>query len=360
MRVAVLLALATSACTWDATPPEPSPAERGRDLVVTDDDTLASLSKNASGDPLSFRRAIERVAPGGALPWMRAWAQRLRDEGAPARADLLDGVTCAWLRSAPDSGCTDDCTTCAATDLPLDRAPFRLVAVVNRTDLADMPDRAADGGEGRLVFGLTDGPADNGAPARAMTVAFEYAQPGAARDWAERWHDLAALDAADFPAALVKLASWVDAGTLAQLRTADAVTGPLVLHEFHRASGALVPAAVRNTPDWTRVSEADLRAFCDADGDAIAAGTHVLPAAWLARSASLDDAPPAYVAGLPDHDALLANTCGGCHAKTDDGFQLDPRARGDAKLSRFLVDPSGAPDEVGRRAAWAAQTLSGK
>jgi hypothetical protein len=225
-----------------------------------------------------------------------------------------------------------------------------------------MPDRAADGGEGRLVFALTDGDADaNASSALPLTVILEYAQVGSASDWAARWHALGAASDTDFPARLAGVASsFVDAGSLAQIRTADQLTGgALVLHEFHLESGALVATRVRNTPDWNVVPESDIRAFATYESDAIASGTDVLPTAWLARSSTLGDTAPPYVSALANRDALIRGTCAGCHAQTDDGFQIDPRATGDAKLSRFLVDPTKPLDEIGRRTEWMKLTLSG-
>jgi hypothetical protein len=356
-------------CTWNVALPADAGAiqiDRGREILVTDDATLASLSNNAADDPLSFRHAMDHLptsqAPASAtLAWMRNWSRRLRDEGESARADALDAkVTCPWLQRTPANACSDSCDVCAAQELELEQAPFRLIAVANRTDLSVMPDRAADGGEGRLVFALTDGAADS-ADTRALpfTVIIEYAQSGTALTWASRWHALGALANDTFPAGLTGLtAAFVESGNLAQIRTGDAVTGALLLHEFHLTSGELVASDVRNTPDWAAVSEADMRAFCGDNATAIESDTHVLPAAWLAPSSQLDASTPAYLATIADHDALVAGTCGGCHAKTDHGFQIDPLATGDQKLSRFLVAPTESLDEIGRRIEWMQLTLS--
>jgi hypothetical protein len=277
---------------------------------------------------------------------MEGWSKRLRDEGEAGRADALEQ---RFL-----------CESCPIKKMRLEDAPFRLIAVANRTDLSVLPDRAADGGEGRLVFALTDGPGDaSDAPALPFTVIVEYAQRGTASDWASRWHALGSASAEAFPAQLAGVvASFVEPGTLAQIRTADAVTGPLVLHEFHLEGGALVPTRVRNTPSWSAVSEADLRTFVATHGDAIANGTHVLPVSWLASSSALHAATPPYLANVEGHDALVKGTCGGCHDAADRGFQIDPLAKGEAKLSRFLVDPAKDLDEMGRRTEWMQVTLA--
>jgi hypothetical protein len=352
--IAVLAAIGLAGCTWQTDLPASAAAihvDRGRELLVTDDAVLASLSSNANDGPLGFRHVMSRLPlhespEATTLAWMNGWSQRLRDEGETARADSFD------VRLL--------CESCAIKRLRLEEAPFRLIAVANRTDLSVLPDRAADGGEGRLVFALTNGPGDTPeAPALPFTVIIEYAQRGSARDWSSRWHALGAANDAVFPERLAGVAgAFVEPGTLAQIRTGDALTGPLVLHEFHLEGGAIVPTTVRNTPSWAAVSEADVRAFVADQRDAIENGTHVLPSSWLASSSALHASPPPYVATLMGHDALVKGTCGGCHDASERGFQIDPLATGTAKLSRFLVDPSKELDEMGRRAEWMQVTLA--
>ena len=83
-----------------------------------------------------------------------------------------------------------------------DKAPFRLLAIVNRTDLR-VPSSAGSGygngraGEGRIVFGMTN--TTTGAPL-AATVIFEYQLPvqifntnpfgWTPLNWASKWHAL--------------------------------------------------------------------------------------------------------------------------------------------------------------------------
>lgn len=367
MRTSIIFlgSLFLAGCMWETALPDDAaaiPIERDRELLVTDDAVLASLSRNEAGDPLSFAHATARVPlrDGALLAWMRDWSRRLRDDGDPARAAALEErVTCPWLRRAPENRCSASCGSCASTTLRPADAPFRLIAVVNRTDLSVMPDRAAEGGEGRLVYALTDGAADDAtAPTLPFTLALEYAQHGAAIDWAKRWHALGSASEAAFPGALAAVAGgFVEAGSLAQLRSGDALTGPLVLHEFHLAGGALTAATVRNTPRWASVSEPELRAYAEQQSAAIEEGAHVLPEAWRATSSALHEEPPAYVASVTSHEALVRGTCGGCHASAATGFQIDPRASGQQKLSRFLVDPAKDLDEAGRRTRWLQLTL---
>lgn len=360
------LPLFSLGCLWQTDLPSGAtsiPVDTGRELVVTDEDLVSGpLAQNQTSGPLSFRQAMSQLPleEGATVQWLQAWSQRLQDEGYPDRAMAFDQqVTCPWLRAVPENRCDRTCGFCRGQTLRLEAAPFRLIAIANRTDLSVMPDRAADGGEGRLVFAITDGPGDDpGSPSLPVTVIFEYAQQGTALQWTQQWHALGQTSDADFPASLVALTqTFVASGALAQLRTADALTGPMVLHQFHIESGALVATDVRNTPDWSVVTQAEMTQFAGDNAGAIQAGTAVFPSTWWAEDSFVDEPPPAYVASLPQGDLIEQMSCGGCHALSNSGFQIDPMARGDSKLSRFLVDPSKDMDEMRRRTEWMQLTL---
>ncbi len=365
---AVLLglpALATG-CLWQTDLPAGATSiqvDPSRELVVTDENLMSGpLAQNQTSGPLSFRQAMAAlpVAEGATLRWLQAWSRRLQNEGYADRATTFtQRVTCPWLRAVPDNQCDETCGSCAATTLRPEAAPFRLIALANRTDLSVMPDRAAEGGEGRILFAITDGPGDDpSSPALPMTVAFEYAQQGSALQWEQRWHALGQTSDATFPASLVALTQlFVASGTIAQIRTADALTGAMLLHQFQVDSGEIVATNVRNSPDWARVPSAPIELFADGNAGEIQAGTALFPQSWWAAAASPDAQPPAFVSGLPQHDALVQLTCGGCHALSESGFQIDPMAKGDAKLSRFLVDPTQDHDEIRRRVEWMQLTL---
>jgi hypothetical protein len=52
-------------------------------------------------------------------------------------------------------------------------------------------------------------------------------------------------------------------------------------------------------------------------------------------------------------DTFASETCSGCHSgqpTVDGNFHISPLRRGQAALSPFLLDPSGQPDELSRRA----------
>ncbi len=353
----LFIVLALAACTWETDLPAGARevhVDASRELVITDDAALARLP--------SFAEAFARLPLDGSatLRWLRAWSRRLEAEGRPDRGAMLEAkLTCRWLRAAPENRCDDSCAQCTDHVLPPEAAPLRLIAVANRTDLSVLPDRAADGGEGRLVFALTDGPAaDPRSAPLPLTVIVEYAQRGSALAWTKRWHALGEGSAETFPERLAALIEpFVATGALAQVRTADAWTGSMVLHEFRIEGRTLVPANVRNTPDWTRVGAPELRAFSEAHASEIDDGTFVLPRDWWASSSAAAEAAPAFVRDVPRHEALLRQTCAGCHAQTERGFQIDPLAVGTKRLSRFLSAPDEEDDELRRRAAWMQLTL---
>lgn len=355
-------------CRWETDLPGEARSihvDPSRELLISNDALIggASSSNRANG-PLSFRHAVEslRLRPGALHRWLAEWSERLAAESGDAeRAHAFDTeVTCRWLKLHAENQCDEACSSCAEHELDLASAPFRLLAIVNRTDLSVMPDRAGDGGEGRLVFALTSGPADDPRSATLpFSVIVEYAQAGSARSWAERWHELGSVPDAAFPARLTELTdTFVTAGALAQIRSADALTGPMLFHQFRIEDRELRMTNVRNTPDWSRVSFESLRAFGEEQATALDDGTAVMPKEWWAGSSSLSAPPPTYLAELPRRDAIVEGTCAGCHARSATGFHVDPAARGDGRLSSFLAAPTSSNDELRRRALWMQLTLS--
>lgn len=342
------------ACRWETDLPSDAKAihvQPNRELLITAPDIVSGpLASNRESGPLSFRHAVGALplAEDATLAWLDAWSRRLAEEGNTERARVFDEkLTCRWLRATATNHCDESCTSCESRHLAMDAAPFRLTAVVNRTDLSVMPDRAAEGGEGRLLFALTDGASS----ALPFAVILEYAQAGSAREWTERWHALGS--ALDFPAALTALTeTFVASGALAQIRTADAWTGPMVFHQFQLESGAIVPVNVRNTPDWTAVTADSLRTFASGNAKAIEEGTAVLPEPWWASYSSPALVPPPWLTEVPQGDAIVRGTCAGCHAQSASGFHVDPTAKGDRQASSFLVAPSRERDELRRRVEW--------
>jgi len=308
-----------------------------RELEIVDDDALASLSKNAENGPLSFRHLVETIA-GDEVPsatFTEAWMHALGP-------DVEREVRAAWTSNGP---------------LDLARAPWRLTAVANRMDLAGKP-KLGPLGEGRLVFGLTDGPADDPASApRETTLIAEFALPTmrTKTEWAHTWHALgdSPLGSAAYDEALAHaVASFATRAALSQVRWNDPVSGLRQL--ALGAQGMLVVVPLRNTPPRALDGTRDLAAFAHAHADEIARDDHLLPVELLTTSTHTD-ARPWSLSDVSDEvrDAFALGTCGGCHAHDaiDGSFHLSPLRQGGAKLSPLLKG------DLGRRADLLRQAL---
>jgi hypothetical protein len=138
-------------------------------------------------------------------------------------------------------------------------APFRLLALVNRTDLSEQLATETPAGEGRLVYTLTTGPGDaTDSLAQSFTVIFEYSLGSARspRDWAALFHGLAPLAAEERAPAAEALAEAFTARPnsatephLSQIRVNDARSGTSHLYELALdETGRLAPRALSKTP----------------------------------------------------------------------------------------------------------------
>src|SRR5207253_8065700 len=110
----------------------------------------------------SFRRTMERLTPAGMTApalvesWLRSFhATQIGGRAVDDRPGV-DRLLARWARGTDGA-------------LDLAQAPFRLIAIAGRLDLA-----TSANGEGRLIYGLVD-PA-TGEPG-LMSIAFEYALP---------------------------------------------------------------------------------------------------------------------------------------------------------------------------------------
>jgi len=368
--------------------PRPAiPIDAGRELLIADlsvvEDPLrttwgrapapATLPVRRDRAAWTFGRLIQDLAGTNdpsdlVLRWLEHWEREQAVNGfvAPARPLIRPLVIDPWLRRS------------GGRRLDLTKAPFRLLAIVNRLDLRRNPVYGpGNAGEGRFVFGVLD---ENG-NALPFTVIFEYELPARTLDdvkkWAEAWH---ALGSIPFGPAYGDALNRVTDGfarrgaapgkpngsALNQIRTNEiALAGPWELREFviSPRSGLLVQTTVKQTPDISFNQTADLAKFVNANEAEILAGRHAVPPAWLGAASPVSlvfDAP-----GIRNPEArhgLALATCSGCHqAETGTGFlHVAPRAPGtQALLSGFLTgtvvpDPvSGRPhafDDLARRA----------
>jgi hypothetical protein len=148
--------------------------------------------------------------------------------------------------------------------LDLDRAPFTLQAIVNRTDLRDVA--AGSAGQGRLVYALNN----FFGSFSALTVIVEFNLPATSQqevlDWANRWHGLSsiAFPSEDYNRALETITQRfagrnaspgsVNGSALVSLRTNENILSPigrweLRQFELSRDTGFFQPATVTETPD---------------------------------------------------------------------------------------------------------------
>ncbi len=405
MATAVSLALAAG-CSGDAASgPEsdesldaqsaaafvaPDPA---RELLITDLSVVESTKytiykpgkKNTDPDGAwTFGRLMENQLPAAQrtpagtsafiLGWLGLWesAQVVNGQTVDARPAIRTLVIDPWKTAsgcsttAPDSACTLDMT----------KAPFRLLAVVNRPDLRTLPtvDDPGDAGEGRFVFGVI-GPTGN---ALQFTVIFEYHLPigtaGDIKKWANGWHALGTEPFGpkynDKLHGVVQNFMKVDAAgpgrsALSQIRTNEvslSVVGSdpsnlpstklWELREFNVVVDAgqtvLRQVTVKQEPSLALSGSSALGAWATENEAAILDGTYVVPETWNGATvgAAVSIAPRAFVWDIPGvsqpvRDALAVGTCNGCHTNetATDFTHIKPRQPGVASvLSTFLAD----------------------
>ena len=357
-----------------------------KELMVVDDSVIAdNRSKNALNGPWSFRHAIESVMPAGAdrskfiLSWLYNWVNTTEINGF--KTDLESRVeemntrlVCPWLRSTPANACDETCKTCSARELDLAKAPFKLTAIANRTELGARPDTETPAGESRLLFGMTYGPGDDASsqPA-ALSVIFEYALPESMspRQWLEAWHHLGTHAAFDepFKIELTELTekfvargvspSRKNGSALSQMRTNESAFNWIwQMREFRLDSlGDLRLSTLHNTPGEALNNSPALKAYIVANSEAILADKNILPLSMLAGSADqLRFRWSAPDVSEPLRAAFARTTCNGCHSGenpvVDTAFHVSPYRTGTEKLSQFLYNPSDRTnDELTKRAA---------
>lgn len=379
---------------------------RFKELLIVDPSVVGDsrAANGATDHPWSFRGRIEDLAgdPAAAGPLVDAWLEQWKSllavpaSVAPDAAQLpitprpgVDrALRCSWLKTSPANGCSDDCTTCRARQLAMEAAPFRLLAIVNRTDLATGGACGDDGGELRFVYGAL-GP--GGSSVLPLTVIFEYQitlhSDESLRGWAAAWHELgaAALDPS-FAARLAPLvARGLERATLRRMLTNEVAFGqsdglPWELRQFvptQTDAGVvrLVEVATAQTPRLTLGASPELGRWIDDNASSVLAGDNRLDARFLAASAPMPTAGFAWQTMARDpavNAAFNRNTCNGCHggrAADDLPFQhIAPAAAstgyygtvaGPPRLSKYLDNP-GHDDELGRREAALAKLICGQ
>lgn len=334
-------------------------------LMITDlkvvEDPVRTNPRNGARAAWTFKNLVTAMAGDNdpsefVMRILQSWEtdQVINGNVAKARTAIRSKAIDPWRAAS------------GGTRLDLDKAPFKLLAIVNRMDLrAHDEDDVYTAGEGRFVFGLL-GP--DGKPLAPLLGAgtnpggfvmiFEYELVATNRvqlaDWTLRWANLARfpLGSVQYNNALEDVTRrFTDRGraphkpngsAINQIRSNElTLAEPWELREFRIQNGWMTPHGMAQTPDFIALNGTpDLVNLINNNTAALLDGTFVLPAPLQAASslagafrrtdfldfdsrtftsnalsATKFDIPWSG-AGILNNDARQAfalNTCGGCH-----------------------------------------------
>lgn len=355
LAVAAALILPASTTPTSAATPGAS-IDSKRELFITDVGVVDDPVRSAPGGAWHFGTLMRNIA-GNARPenfvahWLDTVIQPQSVNGVtvfhPGKSNAFKAFKNDWLE---ESG---------GQDLDLDRAPFRLCAIVNRPDLLKVDDRGFHQyGEVRFIYGAFD--PDDPAHVFALFVIFEFGIPAQScadlLDWAGRWHALSgfAPGTRKYGFALQAITDACARPDPASERPNHSHLNQLRTNEFDLPGGAdldwnlrewnldpsvdpdaamLVSVTTKQTPHRPYVQTAAnrqiLREYLDQNRAAILAGTHVVPGSfetsqWGPRSFATGNAmndchhpkpwgnPPCAATGIrwwaPGYDGLSGTT----------------------------------------------------
>lgn len=372
-RFPALLAIALLGMAWmqglsAATVQTPS------QLMITNlkvvEDPVRTNPRQGAKATWSFKYLMEQMAGSRdpaefTLQWLQQWEndQFINGHLVTARPNIRSLVINPWLAAS------------GGKKLDLNKAPFKLLAIVNRMDMRehDAQGSVTTAGEGRFVFGVlgADGkplpPAAGTAPG-GFTVILEYELSATTMrelgDWAKQWKDLGkyALGSAQYNTALETLTRrFTDRGrapgkpnqnAINQIRTNEIALRPAwELREFaiDGGNGLLQQKTVTATPDSIQFNGTEgLTQLINDNEASILGNTFTLGGAFEAASSisgpfqatnfadfglrtfktNLIREPfydiPWSAAGIRNNTArhqFALNTCNGCHRdETATGF----------------------------------------
>jgi hypothetical protein len=334
-------------------PPDPMKALMITDLGVIEDPGRTFNSCTNQGTPMGkwtfgylmqqmANQPVSGISPSDfVMRWLTRWEfdQAVNDWTVGKRPNIKTLIIDPWVAASGGPG----------NPLDLSKAPFRLLAIVNRVDLRGNllygGGGSDNGGEARFVFGAL-GP---GCQALRFTVIFEYGirknSCSAEKQWANQWMALNGL-VPGTPAYNTKLEQITEQfakanadplkpnhSALNQLRTNEiALSSPWQLREFHVAAGDsdaghLREVTVKQTPDITLNQTATLTDYVNANAAAIIAQEHDVPldfpgigSPFLGGAANVPT--PAFFWNngasptITDREArhmFSLQTCNGCH-----------------------------------------------
>jgi hypothetical protein len=288
-------------------PPVPIAIDQERSLLITATGVVedgvrsfdACSGTGSAGGEWSFGHLMRELAHGTGLTpeeftrhWLSSWQIPQEANGwivnESARALQLQALVIdGWQRLSPGGV------------FNVDYFPARLLAIVNRPDLADRIGygTAGSAGEGRLVFGLiVKDPASALCNPMNFTVIFEYGIAAGScmevKAWHRRWKDLDqfTLGSPAYNTALESITrAFTDHGSnpgqlpntssLSQLRTNELVLGfPWQLREFRvEEDGLLDLVTVKQTPNNQFESSGTLRVYLGINEADILKDKHVIP-----------------------------------------------------------------------------------
>lgn len=371
--------------------------DRWKELLVINRSVLADrrASNDVDGAPWSFRTRVEELAgtvadaPAFVDAWLSEWRTRtsVGGDGAPVtpRPAVDVVILQPWRQSGGSGG--GPTTYAEGTPLSLARAPFRLVAIANRLDLRER-DLGCQGaaGELRFVYTAVDATTRLAIPF-SVIVEIPYPASRSPREWAARWHDVASHPfGADYNDALAALTAEITSKAVpstVRVRTNEVALGmtlglPWELREFalDTAHGAarLVQVPLVATPRIDLQRSPSLDAWTQDNASKVLAGTYMLPGGLQAGAAPMSTSFFRWSSTTLTEElrhALSIGTCNGCHggerpadllrfqhvAPGDTTAGYYTATNGETQVSRYLNDPSGGDDELGRRAKGMARML---
>lgn len=287
------------------------------------------------------------------LNWLNTWASDATINGfsVPKRSNISTVIS-SWPKLSNGA-------------LDVDKAPFRLSAIVNRVDLASFSSTSTYGnsntnGEGRLIFNYYK---DCSTP-QSFNVIFEFKLPAKfsstvstnTKQWASYWNSLSGFSdfTSDYKVKLQEITdSFISAANLGQVRTNEIfLSSPWELREFKLSSptnGQLKLMSTAVTMDDTKNNSTDLVNFLNNNATGIVGGTVLPPSSWLGgRSSASTGNEVAWAAakaasltsdGLDARHSYGINTCNGCHTTETATYFTHVGARkagSPASLSDFL------------------------
>ena len=384
------------------------------DVAVVEDgartkDPCKSTSALDSDMKWTFGYLMKQMANGAspsafARSWLTSWENSTTVNNDPlveVRPVASDGLVNNWkpLATLVREGWE---RASGGTTLAMNKAPFRLLAIVNRFDLRKAPRNFGEGssGELRFVFSVLDldrptagfdgyceqYPAikelDSGERGEQMVIleyAVEHSTEAARRAWALAWADLTTYPrgSAEFASRLQALTEKVavkgaggtraNGSALIRIRTNE-TTNSLKwdLREFviNASTHLVVPTTVKQTPAGPLNGSNDLALWMQRSSSSILNGTYVVPDrfptsqgysnTYFRGSHALNQfgitfwkGGTRYPVNADVRHEFSKNTCSGCHSKETGSQFFHVHGRepgGESRLSSFLTGNSdGSP-----------------